>query len=269
LTPKGPRPGPTRAELSSARWISGTSQDSASSARGLAFDRRFPAGSLLPRVVAALTAVCAALALTGCTSGSGSPPATSTPTAAPFLRGDPARLPLTGPSDRPVKWTLLAAPSADQREIQTSLQQFESLMSDVALHGPIPAYTAMWWSLTGAQVALTEPPAGTSAETVGGGVVWEKVYRVTQGRVDLATTVVCRDQRSGASTASGTPVTARTPQVSLLAYQWELATTLTPTYGSTRRWRFDSPAVDTGDIRLATCTAWARTHRTWTGPSAG
>jgi hypothetical protein len=53
------------------------------------------------------------------------------------------------------------------------------------------------------------------------------------------------------------------------SYQWKRTTTPAAACGSTLRWRFDSPAVDTGGIRLARCTAWPRTHRTRSGPSAG
>ena len=191
-----------------------------------------------------------------------------------YIDGTTLTLPLTGPSERPVHWTLLAGASASQREVETAVQQTETVASLLALNKLHNDLSPVLWSVTSTSITPAGWPYGTSSETAGTGPVWEKgllgLHLGDNGQGTPAASVVfCRDQRTGASVRVGSSVRAVRPTVSLLVYQLWKEKTSVPHYGAAVRWRAGVPGIDTGLVDLSTCQAWARTHTSWPGPSAG
>jgi hypothetical protein len=217
-----------------------------------------------------------ATVVAACSGGSGHPAPTSS-TPAPYLAGDPSRIAVTGPAQKPIHWTLLATASAAQKAVETALQQVDAFAAVQATRGVQPGDAAMADVLQNGPGSAVIGGIETLEGYPGAGVVWENValVRVTGS---TALTTICRDVRTISATvpatvtpAPGASLTAAHRVVDAVTYQWRFGQSInTHDKTSPKRWRFmTATSGPTGSPSIAQCQAQAAAHETWPGPSAG
>ena len=217
-----------------------------------------------------------AVPLASCSGGSGSAPASTTASASGAAAADPATIVLSGPAQKPIRWTLLPGASPTQKAVETALQQVDAFAALQAARGVRSGDAAMVSALQNGSSSSAMDPVETLAGYPGAGVVWENVslVRVTGS---TALTTVCRDVRTISTTvpatltpAPGVLLTSAHRVVDAVTYQWRFGRSAGTPASGPQRWRFLGTTSGTaGSPSIPQCEAQSAAHKSWPGPSAG
>ena len=235
----------------------------------------------------AATLIVAGVTLAACSGGSGSAPSSgasssgvssSSPSASASgaASADPSTIVLTGPAQKPIRWTLLSGATPTQKAVQTALQQFDAFAALQAARGVQPADAAMVAVLQNGPGTSSINPVETLAGYPGAGVVWENVALV-KVTGSTALTTVCRDVRTISTTvpatltpAPGVSLTTAHRVVDAVTYQWRFGRSAGTPASGPQRWRFlGTTSGTTGSPSIPQCETLAAAHKTWPGPASG